>query len=187
MKKLEAVLSESSIDNLIEELDEYYKGLESKTVRFSNKLADEGIRIAKENAGQYVNYIEFTKDVAESTGDEVTQSFKAFDTQTVHKEWIVFGGNGVTEHFSDYSGLYMAEFGSGAYVDDTKHEHSVGVKRGDMSKYGQAYKDKWYWVDKGTGEVLSGDGEQPTYPVYNAYLGMKKAVGQIAKEIYGEK
>ena len=179
-KKLTATLSSGSIDKLIDDLKDYQASLSSKMETFLNRLADDGISVGQQNCGEYASYIAFSKETVSADNQSVTVVVKAYDTALVRKQWLT---STKEVHGNTYSGLYMAEFGSGHYVDN-KNEVDVGVKQGDLNKYGHAFDDEWGWFDMSGGYHKS-SGETPTYPVYKTYLQMKESCVRIAREVFG--
>jgi len=173
-----AELSVSSIKELIEDLDTYANEiLIEKTKLLVEKLADEGISIAKTNLGKLddignVGYlITFTKQITPSV-DGATAIMLATDKMPVRKSWLHYG----TIKSEDVSPILMYEFGSGA--------NAITGHRGTFPGQIHAFEPSWSWMDL-MGQWHTSSGIKPTQPMYNAAIGMYLSVLQIVQEVFG--
>lgn len=186
MKRLYLKLTDpKGIDNIINELKDYSNSLDYKLQIFVDELLEVGIETAYANTGQYAGMILFTKTVnpAENGFDCL---LIGMDRTKILREWRYKGGI----KSAIVSPLLMAEFGSGwlAKVINTGdyRSNALGVGQGTFPGQTHAFdKDGWFW-ETPDGEKHHSVGEEPTYPMYSAYLGMLFDAERIAKEVFDE-
>ena len=177
--KLQASLSQRSINHLIGEVKKYRLSLPIKTEVFVRKLLDEGIKVAYAHVpGRYSGYVEFTKD-GYSNSRQTVGILVGSDSKTFISKWVLKDG---TEREAKVSGLLMSEFGSGWLAD--VRWNVTGVGQGTFPEQTHATDpDGWYWTDL-DGTRHHSIGEAPTYPMYYADMAMLSKIDTIAREVF---
>lgn len=167
----------NDIDGIIDYLNDYSASLEEKALEFCQRLADFGIIVAEDNLGEWAGYVLFTKKVE---GNKVI--LIAADKSKVLKVWYT-DKDKVNERSYEVSPLLLAEFGSGWAA---KNKWNIdGVGQGTMPEQTHAFDTKgWFWYDE-NGDKIHSYGEEPTYPMYSATIGMVIEIQRIAKEVFG--
>lgn len=160
-------LSQRSINNAINQLKAYNRGLISKNEIFVRRLAQLGIKVIDVKVNQ-------------SLGDS---------DDAKSSVWVDSMGKLVRAelHLTGKDAL-MIEFGSGIYYNtpgqhplEDKFGYGVGTYPGQT----HAFDDYWYYTDEqgNTGQISYGT--QATMPMYNASIEIYKQVVQIAREVFG--
>lgn len=179
MPTIEVNFSSSGMRKLTKELEKYQRKIDSRVVTFVNQLATLGIKVGKENRGEYGNLITFTKKVSTSN-DGATAIITVSDEEIAKTWWYK------DEYRYDWiNPLLMAEFGSGKFANIANVEY-VGVVggQGTLNTYGHAYdEDGWWWTTL-DGVTHHSYGEKPTYPVYSAYMEIVSQINNVAKEVF---
>lgn len=160
-----------NLDELIDYLEEYKDSLDEKARLVSERLADVGITIARQNVGgEYGSYLIFGK---EPDGDNCL--FYATDSGDIHVSWD--GNEGY-----DVSPLLLCEFGSGQFAENP-FPVSLPVGQGTMPNQTHAFDPNgWYW--RVNGELHHSIGVPPDAPMYNASLEMIDKVVEVAREVF---
>ena len=179
-------LNQNSIGDAINELKRYKDSLRDKCVEFVEKLAEYGIAAASYSVdGEYRNSIEFTKESA-ITSNGAVGSMVGRNTQTIIRMWMRY--DQVVS--AEISPILMAEFGSGIKASDAtgapnaKYAKKAGAGRGTFP--GQTHADDdngWSWMDL-AGEWHHSTGEEPSMPMFNAYLEMKDQILNVARQVF---
>jgi hypothetical protein len=185
MAKISFRLSESDIKRAISELEAYRDSIPSKCAKFAERLAEEGIRVAEQNLGEYGPYITFTLDVNQDKyGAKAVMSGVS---QSVFRFWL--GADGMTRA-AEINPLLMAEFGSGWEASDAAGKpnasRAVAQGMGQGTFPGQIHAkdpDGWWYKDL-QGEWHHTYGEEPTMPMFMALLEMVSRVNEIAEEVF---
>ena len=178
-------LDTDEIKKAIRGVEDYKKGLVKKCHKFVERLADEGIKVAVRNSGQYGQYITYSKDIKDSnTGAIAVMDGKSGE---LIRMWI--GEDGLVTSAAVMP-ILMAEFGSGHRASDAaglpnaQTAKQVGAGQGTFPGQTHAFDpDGWYWMDL-QGEWHHSKGEEPTMPMFKAVLGMKVQIKRIAKEVF---
>lgn len=160
-----------NLDDLIDYLEDYKNGLDDKARLISDRLADVGITIARQNVGgEYGSYLIFGK---EFDGDNCI--FYATDSGDIHVTWD--GSEGY-----DVSPLLLCEFGSGQFADNP-FSVPLPVGQGTMPKQTHAFDPNgWWW--KVNGETHHSIGVPPDSPMYHASLEIMDKVVEVAREVF---
>lgn len=160
-----------NLDDLIDYLEDYKNGLDDKARLISDRLADVGITIARQNVGgEYGSYLIFGK---EFDGDNCI--FYATDSGDIHVTWD--GSEGY-----DVSPLLLCEFGSGQFADNP-FSIPLPVGQGTMPNQTHAFDPNgWWW--KVNGETHHSIGVPPDSPMYNASLEIMDKVVKVAREVF---
>ena len=178
-------LDEKEIKRAIREVESYKKELVTKCHKFVERLADEGIKVAVRNTGQYGQYITFSKDIKDSNvGAIAVMTGKSGE---LIRMWI--GEDGLVTSASVMP-ILMAEFGSGWKASDASGKPNadkaklVGAGQGTFPDQIHAFDpDGWYWMDL-QGNWHHSTGEEPTMPMFKAVLGMKVQIKRIAGAVF---
>ena len=160
-----------NLDDLIDYLEDYKNGLDDKARLISDRLADVGITIARQNVGgEFESYLIFGK---EFDGDNCI--FYATDSGDIHITWD--GSEGY-----DVSPLLLCEFGSGQFADNP-FSVPLPVGQGTMPNQTHAFDPNgWWW--KVNGETHHSIGVPPDAPMYNASLEIMDKVVEVAREVF---
>lgn len=183
--------TQESIKRAIRELEKYKKGIAKKTERFCSRLAEIGIKTARENTGTI-------NDLGNVKG--YITYYKELNPQKDGCKAILYGKDAV-KYISTWRGadgkmksavvspLLMAEFGSGskanagqAHVDMVHPNVSVG--QGTFPDQTHAFDPNgWYWMDSNN-QWHHSYGIKPTMPMFKAWLQMKNSINSVAREVF---
>lgn len=163
MKRIRVGLSVSEFKKAAEEVEKYKKEIIRKTKRLAERLAEEGVDIAKMKIAEYP---------AVDTG-ELLNSMKAEPGDVVQygSKWIIF---------TDCPHAAYVEFGTGIVGERDPHpDTSLVGWRYDIKEHGEAgwhyYKNgEWHWTK----------GMQPRPFMYETGMDLKMKVSKIAKEVF---
>jgi hypothetical protein len=174
--------SDKSYQEIIDYLNDYKVDLAKKCNEFVSRLIDYGIEIAKDNVGEYGEYIVFRKEL-DSTDDGVEGMLIATNGRKLVREWYTDKAT-TNKRSYEVSPLLLAEFGSGWLA--RVYVNVQGVGQGTMpNAYGHAFDESgWWWYDE-SGEKHHSVGEAPTYPMHTAMLAMMFEIDKIGKEVFG--
>jgi hypothetical protein len=178
-KKITLTLSDSSIENVISELQSYKQEILDKCERLVSELANSGIEVAKSNTGNHFgHYITFSMRI-EPNNSGCTAVIVATETGQITSQWQT--SDGIKS--ADVSPLLMAEFGSGWKAQP--HFDDVRGGQGTFPDQTHAFdREGWYWRDL-DGEFHHSYGITPTMPMYKAYNYMEQNIISKAKEVFG--
>ena len=177
-KKITVKLDGRSISAAIEKLKQYQQKIKDNSQELVDALADIGVDVADMSGGTYASGNSFSK-TSENDGEVAKATLVGTGTE-ITKEW---GENDNQRKSATINSLLMDEFGSGAMAE-VLFDGVEGIGgRGTLNTYGNAYRDEWYWNDRGFVEYSSG--EIPSHPMHNASMEMRQSAEKIAKEIFG--
>ena len=167
--------SEGSIDRLIKSLEDYKESLNDKAELYRHRLAEVGIKTAKENTGEYGNSISFY-----TVDEEEGITILVGEGKLILKEWYTDKGLKNKRSY-EINPLLLAEFGSGFLA---KVLYDIGgVGQGTMPGQTHAFDPHgWYWYDE-SGKHHS-YGEAPTFPMHAASMAILYEADRIAKEVF---
>lgn len=182
------VLSESSIQNLINQLESYKRvELPNKMQEFVDRLATAGISAARENTGvlddigNVSSLVSFSKEVSHNRNGATAIMIMA-DKMPLLKSWIGKGGDIKT---AEVSPSLMYEYGSGFEALDLNENKNPQGGQGTFPGQEHAFDvDGWKWKDL-DGTWHHSKGIAPTTPMYKATMEMYNQVISIAKEVFG--
>lgn len=178
--KIKVKLSQGSIQQAREELNQAKDWLREKARELAEELARVGIEVAEQNTGQYGAYIVF-ETTSESTDKGEVVTIRMRDRYKLIREWRYKGGVKTAE----VSPSLMAEFGSGKFAisGDVK---GLKVGRGTFPGQKHADENEWHWTTLDNVTHKS-SGEEPTRPMYLAYTSMKdkSTIMEVAKRVFG--
>lgn len=170
-KVLKAELSASSIDNLIQDINNYQKELNNKCETFIKRLSAVGIDVINAR-------------ITSARGD----SDKAHTTRLV----MDFNG-AITTGYVTLTGkdVLFIEFGAGIYYNNgNAHpkaaEFGYGVGTYPSVGHGnQAINPGYWWYKDDSGQKHFSVGTEATMPMYAASIEMIKSIHTIAREVFG--
>lgn len=171
------ILSLSSIQKLKNELEAYKDELPEKCRKLVDKLAQEGIIVAKQNLGNFGKYITFSIQTNMKT-DGCEAVLLATNTGIIHSEWQTKEGI----KSADVSPLLMVEFGSGLKAENPNNISGVGTGTFPGQTHA-ADPSGWWWKDL-EGKWHHSQGMAPKAPMYKASVEMFKIVAKTAKEVF---
>lgn len=175
------IFSPSEVKDALKQLEAYKKSLQKKCEKFVSLLADEGISVAKQNMGEYGQFVSFTKEF-EPKRFGCRCLMVATQTGLVRRQWRTLN-NATGIVTVDVAPLMMAEFGSGLGAEN-KRGKKFGMGTGTFP--GQTHATDpggWYWQDLNY-EWHHSDGEEATMPMYHAYEAMFAAIYNTAKVVF---
>lgn len=181
MKRIRMVLSHSSIQDCIRQLEEYKNGMQAKLLLVTERLANVGITIISADLGEYGAFIQVKKELKESTPENAKFVVAMINTQMVTRYWYRKGE--IVE--AEVNPVLMVEFGSGAYARNDKRARDVGAGRGTFPNERHAFDDDGWWWTTPDGQKHHSFGEQASAPLYDAFWAMYLDAITIIKEVFG--
>lgn len=163
-KRIKCSLSQSSIKQAVREIEQYKREIITKTKIFAQRLADEGVILAKVKIMEYpaVYTGELFNSIMDEPGSVITNG----------SQWIVYTGCPWAQ---------FVEFGTGITGSENPHpDTSIANWKYDVNEHGDAgwhyYKDsEWHWT-KG----------MPSRPfMYETAMDLTNLVPKIAMEVFG--
>lgn len=163
-KRIKCSLSQSSLQQAIREIEQYKQEIISKTKIFAQRLADEGVILAKVKIMEYpaVYTGELLNSIMDEPGAIITNG----------SQWIIYTG---------CQWAQFVEFGTGIVGSENPHpDTSIANWKYDVNEHGDSgwhyYKDgKWHWT-KG----------MPSRPfMYETAMDITNLVPKIAMEVFG--
>ena len=179
--KLQATLSQKSINQLIGDVKRYQESIYPKTEIFMRRLIDEGIRVAEMSKGFYGNYIVFEKEF--EGGDNRCVGFLiGKNASEVISYWNKYGKIKTAK----ISPILFAEFGSGLLSEVLFDDVPLSqVGQGTFPNQKHAF-DAGGWSYMGlNGEWYHSRGFKPSHPMYKAELALYEQITSIASEVFG--
>lgn len=187
--KIKGELSESGINKIISQLEEYKQDLLRRTRDFCEELATLGIITAETTIGGsgYKPFISLVKEVNPTTYG-CNAILIMSDEKELKSEWL---GEGNIKKTAYISPTLMMEFGAGFRADASpKHIQATNPKekvgRGtfpsnETQPFGNenhANQKIWYYMDL-DGKWQHSSGVTPKMPMYMAYMEMEKQINRI--------
>lgn len=164
-------LSQSSINQVIKEIEVYKNSLATKTDQFLQELAKVGIREIEDSMSKVVgdsnpNHYAFVK----------INSFGNYSKAT-----LVLQGRDVA----------FIEFGAGIHYNTAvgTSPNPLGQKMGfTIGSYGKGLgaNDSWVYYSEEYGRFLKSLGTKAAMPMYNAEVEMRNKFLSVAKKVFGE-
>lgn len=171
-------LTDKSVNALIKKLKTYEKSLLAKTQQVLRKLADMGIQVAYQNEGLYEGHLSFTKSAVDNNGNVFSLVLIGKRKHYVKVSWKVKDGIKTV----NVDPLLMAEFGSGWLANNMWDIGGVGQGTFPNQKHASDPKG-WWWEDL-SGVTHHSIGQQPSYPMYKAWLQMQEDINTVIKEVF---
>lgn len=163
-KRIKATLSQSSLRQAQQELQRYKQELIQKTQTFAQRLADEGVILAKVKISQYsaVYTGELLNSIMDEPGAVITNG----------SQWVIYTG---------CEWAPFIEFGTGITGSESPHpDPGLANWKYDVNEHGDSgwwyYKEgEWHWT-KG----------MPSRPfMYETAKELKSMIPKIAREVFG--
>ena len=176
-RKIITNISNTQLEQTINELHKYAQRLSERCEQFVNELADIGIETARWNLFNIVND---TNGEMISYGDKVVFTKEgSWDTETAtciiipeSHPYISAWKTGI----AIVDPLLMAEFGSGMYA--------VEGHRGTFPEQTHAFDPNgWYWRDL-DGNLHHSYGIEPSRPLFKAKEEMKNQIHEVAERVF---
>lgn len=168
-KTIKINLSEQSIQNAINQIENYKRELVNKNDKFVKRLAEVGIPVISQNVASAIGDL--------NKGYNAYIRMNSFDTYS--KATLVVEGKDI---------LFI-EFGSGVHYNGAVggSPHPKGAEFGyTIGSYGEGKgkNDFWfYYAD--TGESIMSHGTKATMPVYKASVEIIQNIRKVAREVFG--
>lgn len=169
MRKMKAVLSADSLNQLAHDFKTYVNSIDLKCEKFMERLINEvGIPVIDENIANAKG--DSTKDTNTYVEIRRQPNKEIQATLVVENEDILF-----------------IEFGAGIVLNRGKPSHpkekALGYGVGTYPGQTHAFDDDGWWYWNGHKRIHS-YGTEATMPVYEAYKAMVDKVERIAKEVF---
>ena len=165
MKRIRVGLSVSEFERAAKEVEKYKKEIIRKTRKLAERLAEEGVKLAKIKISEYpaVDTGELLDSMQAEAGDVIQYGSK----------WVVF---------TDCPHAAFVEFGTGIKGMESPHpDTSLAGWRYDINEHGEAgwhyYKNgEWHWTK----------GMQARPFMYETGRDLALKVSKIAKEVFAD-
>lgn len=161
MKKIKIKLTESSLNQAIQQIDMYTQDLVARQNLFLRRLGAVGVQVVNERSvGQNFD----TSFLVEAVGTGVLRG-----TLLVQGEELLF-----------------FEFGTGIRYNSKPSNHPMGAQLGMIiGEYGEGHGNQmtWYYKDD-DGQWVRCKGQRAQMPVYMASVEILTRVERIAKEVF---
>lgn len=169
------ILSPDSIKQLQDDLLSYEKELSNKCRLLAEKLAEDGINVAKAkiNESALGHYITLQTDIsAEKMGTRAI----ILATGEVKK----------SDEYADFNILLAVEFGAGVYYNSTPNPNAgeLGLGVGTFPGQIHAFENGWYYWDEEAQEWKYTHGIKATMPMYEAFKEIYEKIVKRAKEVF---
>lgn len=159
-------LDTSQLQDLIDELNDYQKGLEEKCILLTNRLAEVGIKVIN---------IEYGSGYSDPTTDKSHRVWYEPQTNMMRGTIIVEGED-----------ILFIEFGAGIRLNEGK-EHPKAAEMGyGVGTYpGQTHAfDPNGWYYRKDGKLYHSFGTEASMPLYKAVFEICEQAEKIAKEVF---
>lgn len=171
-KKILFSLNKKSIQESINQLNQYKEDLRRKNDEFVKRLAELGIPVINQNIS-----------VAEGDSDKSHTTYINIDSS---------GEHAIVKLVVEGKDIAFIEFGSGIFYNGGqgmigKSPHPKGEEKGyTIGSYGKGHgkQNTWGYYDDG-GQLILSHGTEATMPVYKASMEIMKNIRRIAMEVFG--
>jgi len=165
-KKISFGLSVSEVDNAVKELRQYKSEITYKCQRFAERLAEEGVYIARVKIAEY-NAI-YTSELLDSINHEYGGSIQD------GSKWIIYTG-------CEYAPFI--EFGTGIVGSQNPHpDTSIANWKYDINEHGEA---GWFYFNERDGKWHWTKGMQSRPFMFETGQELRKIIVKIAREVFG--
>lgn len=165
MKRIRVGLSVSEFKKAAEEVEKYKKEITRKTRKLAERLAEEGVELAKIKISEYpaIDTGELLNSMQAEAGDVIQYGSK----------WIVF---------TDCPHAAYVEFGTGIVGERDPHpDTSLVGWRYDINEHGEA---GWHYYKNGEWHWTKGMQSRPF--MYETGRDLRMKVSKIAKEVFAD-
>lgn len=165
MKRIRVGLSVSEFKKAAEEVEKYKKEITRKTRKLAERLAEEGVELAKIKISEYpaIDTGELLNSMQAEAGDVIQYGSK----------WIVF---------TDCPHAAYVEFGTGIVGERDPHpDTSLVGWRYDINEHGEA---GWHYYKNGEWHWTKGMQSRPF--MYETGRDLRMKVSRIAKEVFAD-
>ena len=183
--QIDVELSESGIEKLIKQLEDYKKSIREKNKLFLEKLAERGIEVAEAETAKGTHkmpgLISFRKEV--ETEDGVVTVYVIGEGQPFQSDWVDAFDE---EHHDMVYPLSMLEFGSAGLALERQTAFGGEGGRGSFTHMGHDNDIEWYVKrgDKENNKVRHATAIAPTRPMYHAAEKMRSEILDVMKEVF---
>lgn len=172
------VLSTSSVQRAINELNAYRQTLDDKVQEFVEKLADVGIKVIEEQVAK--------AGKTRNDNDTISGSDTTHDTEVVIER--TFYGIKATLILSGEEVLFI-EYGAGVHYNGAvgQSPHPDGENLGyTIGSYGDGHgaQNAWYYKDPKTGDIVRTYGTKATMPMHYAKNKIISDYVRVAREVF---
>jgi len=183
--QIDVELSESGIEKLIKQLEDYKKSIREKNKLFLEKLAERGIEAAESavSGGTHTmpSRITFRKEI--ETEDGIVTAYVIGEGQPFQSDWVDAFDE---EHHDMVYPLSMLEFGSAGLALERQTAFGGEGGRGSFTHMGHDNDIEWY-VKRGDNEnnkVRHATAIAPTRPMYHAAEKMRSEILDVMREVF---
>lgn len=185
-KTIELILTQSSIDNAIKQLEKEKKELNKKINEFVNKMAEQGVSIAihKINELKAVDSGELVDSMNLKKGEAIQHgSVWYVYTDCEHAPFVEFG----TGTMGEESGGYIGEFPDGVSWKYNSGSHiQIATKLITLSNGKTINPGEKFWIYKGKDGRTHATKGMPSRPfMYETTNELKTIIKKTAKEVFG--
>lgn len=179
MKRINIGLNRASIQEAIRQIEEYKIGLRKKCDIFVQRLAQEGMDVAKA----------IVYSGAGDTEDAVSFTIKPIPGVDISGCYLIMSSNGREFEGVIFYPHLAYEFGAGIYYNNgagNPYASKVGMGPGTFPGQHWAINPGYWWYKKEGEDAAThlSYGTQATMPMYNATLEMKRNMYRIAREVF---
>lgn len=165
-KKISFGLSVSEVDNAVKELRQYKSEITYKCQKFAERLAEEGVYIARVKIAEYDAI--YTSELLESIHHEYGGSIQDGG------KWIIYTG-------CEYAPF--VEFGTGVVGSQNPHpDTSLANWKYDINDHGEA---GWFYFNERDGKWHWTKGMQSRPFMFETGQDLRKIIVKVAKEVFG--
>lgn len=169
------ILSQSSIQSCIKDIQAYRNDLPNKTRLLVQRLSDSGITVARARIGESPlgKYVVLQSSISDS----------AVGTRAII---IATGATKESEGYEPFNTLLAIEFGAGIFynADGNPKAPEFGYGPGTFPGQIHAFDDGWYYWDEESQTWKYTHGVKATMPMHNAGLVIIRDYVRIAKEVF---
>lgn len=163
-RKIKATLSQSSLRQAQQEIKQYKQELIKKTETFAQRLADEGVILAKVKISQYpaIYTGELLNSIMDEPGAVITNG----------SQWVIYTG---------CEWAQFVEFGTGIVGSQNPHpDTGIANWKYDVNGHGDA---GWWYYKEGEWHWTKGMSSRPF--MYETAKELADLVTKIAREVFG--
>ena len=169
------ILSQSSIERLIKDLQAYQNDLQNKTRILAQLLAEHGITVAGARIGESPlgKYVTIRTELSE----------EVVGTRAI---LIAVGDVMESDGYEPFDTLLAIEFGAGIYYNEKENPKGPEFGYGPGTFPGQvhAFEDGWYYWDEAAQTWKYTHGVKATMPMYYADIEIQNNIIKAVKDAF---